>query len=113
MQVINAEHLVMFDVDETLVSHTDEEDYNFLVVNPYSNSSVKLKEIFKHTELLKQYKGRGMFVVVWSKAGCLWADIVIKHLMLEDYVDLILTKPDRYVDDLEADRILGERVYLK
>lgn len=117
MQIINNEHIVAFDVDETLFMHSrhggGNEEYNRVVKNPYSNSYISGKQNNKHIELMKQYKARGLFIIVWSKAGVLWAEAVVKHLKLEGYVDLVVTKFDRYVDDLEADKILGERVYLK
>ena len=112
MQIINNEHIVAFDIDETLFMHNNN-DWNLGIVNPYSESLIDGYLNEKHVELLKQYKGRGLFVVVWSKAGVKWAEAVIKEFKLEPYVDLVMTKFDRYVDDLEADKVLGERVYIK
>ncbi len=109
---IDNEHLVAFDVDQTLFMHR-EGIFDEYVINPYSKSKVYGFLNQNHLELLKQYKARGLFVIVWSKAGVLWAEAVIKHYKLEPYVDLITTKFDRYVDDLEAKDILGERVYIK
>ena len=113
MQVITNEHIVGIDIDETLVHHLkDHTDTSLEILNPYSGSIIICDPIEKHIELLKQYKGRGLCVVVWSKAGCQWAEMVIKELQLEEYVDLVMTKFDRFVDDLEAHEVLGERVYI-
>lgn len=111
MQVIENEHIVAYDVDETLFMHGD----NFLagLNNPYTGTFITGLINRKHIELLKQHKARGMFIIVWSKAGSKWAEEVVKYCKLEEYVDLILTKFDRFVDDLPADKILGEHVYLK
>lgn len=114
MQIVNNEHIVAFDVDETLFMHgMDYPSYKSGLLNPYSGNYSPGMGNSKHIELMKQYKARGLFIIVWSKAGVLWAEAVVKHLKLEGYVDLVVTKFDRYVDDLEADKILGERVYLK
>lgn len=111
MQVIENEHIVAFDVDETLFMHDDTRATS--IKNPYSNSNVYGIVNKKHVDLMRQYKARGLYVIVWSKAGVKWAEAVIKYCELETQVDLIMTKFDRYVDDLPASEILGERVYLK
>lgn len=111
---IDNEHIVAFDIDQTLFMHEKWADPSIhTLINPYSGSKIYGYLNANHYELLKQYKARGLFVIVWSKAGVLWAEAVIKHYKLEPYVDLITTKFDRYVDDLEAKDILGERVYIK
>lgn len=111
MMKIDNEHIVAFDVDQTLFMHN--KGYGFGIINPYSGSFVEGYLNQEHFELLKQYKARGLFIIVWSKAGVLWAESVIKKYKLEPYVDLVVTKFDRYVDDLEAKDVLGERVYIK
>lgn len=112
MQVIQNESIVMVDIDQTLVMHSRQND-SFVIVNPYSGSQISLMRNEKHIELLKQLKGRGMFVIVWSAAGVLWAQSVIDTLELQDYVDIVMTKSSKYVDDLHAAEILGQRIYLK
>lgn len=111
MQIIENEHISCFDVDQTLFMHTP--GYLFNIVNPYTNTPMVGMINNGHVELLKQHKARGMFIIVWSKAGAQWANAVVKKLKLEEYVDLILTKPDKYCDDLTGDKILGEHIYLK
>lgn len=111
MQIIENEHICVYDVDETLFMHDTMSDIG--ITNPYSMSFISGYRNEKHVELLKQHKARGMFIIVWSKAGSKWVETVIKHLLLEEYVDLILTKPDKYIDDLDASQILGEHIYLK
>lgn len=110
MIVIKNEHVVCFDVDQTLFMHT--RDGVWKIINPYSGSDIYGNANHSHIELMKQYKSRGLYVIVWSKAGVLWVEAVIKQFNLEKLVDLIITKPDRHVDDLTAEFILGERVYL-
>lgn len=111
MQVIENEHPVAYDIDQTLFMHSDNGIDS--IINPYSGSVIKGYLNLNHAELLKQHHGRGKFVIVWSKAGVKWAEAVLNHFGLNQYVDLVITKLDQYVDDLPADKILGEHVYLK
>jgi predicted esterase YcpF (UPF0227 family) len=62
-------------------------------------------------EELKRHGSRGIDVIVWSKGGAYWAEIVIKALGLERYVAAIMNKPFCYYDDLKNP--LGEHRYYK
>jgi hypothetical protein len=110
MIVIDNEHIVAFDIDQTLFMHDESSPYG--IINPNSGSQIFGYANSKHIELMRQFKGRGMFVVVWSKSGSKWAEAVVKDLHLTSYVDLIISKFDRYVDDLKANEVLGERIYI-
>lgn len=110
---IKNEYIVCIDVDQTLVMHVNNDNYNYVVKNPYSGSSITFNPNSNHIELLKQYKGRDLFVIVWSAAGVLWAKAVLESLELTDYVDLIMTKPSKLVDDLPLEDIFPKPVYLK
>lgn len=111
------EYVVACDVDDTLVMWED--NFNqphegaIEFIDPYDGSKNYLKPHMKHVNLLKKYKGRGMCVMVWSAAGVKWAKAVVNTLGLQDYVDLVITKPSKYIDDLDASQILGNRIYLK
>jgi predicted phosphatase len=116
MQVISNEHVVCFDVDDTLVIWDDSfqapELGRVRIEDPYDGHTVYLKPHVRHVKLLRQMKGRGRFLVVWSAAGAQWAKAVIQALELEDCVDLIQTKPLAYVDDLPVTEWIGKRIYL-
>lgn len=116
MQVIENDNLVMFDVDDTLIKWSDlygqPHGKAIPIVDPNDNSTNYLTPHLKHISLVRKYKGRGMFVVVWSAAGFKWAEAVVKALNLEDCVSLICSKPTKFVDDLPAQEILGTRVFL-
>lgn len=117
MQVIENEFLVAYDIDDTIVMWDAEFDYTHAdkveFKDPYDGKLVYLTPNKKHIDLLKKHKAQGMAVMVWSAGGAKWARSVIDTLELSEYVDIILTKPVKFVDDLQASEILGQRIYLK
>jgi predicted HAD superfamily phosphohydrolase YqeG len=96
--VLESDKVLYVDVDNTLVLW-DKDTYK-----PHKG----------HVNLIKQFKARGQKVVVWSAGGYVWALKVVKELGLEEYVDLVLSKPSWWADDLRADGVLPEvnRIYL-
>ena len=115
MKLIESEDVVMYDCDDTLVLWFTECDPSekIQITCPYGRSETWLKPHKRHIELLKKHKERGMTVIVWSAAGYKWANAVVKALNLEEYVDFCMTKPNKYVDDLQANEILGVRIFLE
>lgn len=109
MNIINNEKIIAFDIDETLVMHGLGKNS---IECPYDGSIIYLTPHARHVKLLKDHKARGYSVIVWSAAGFRWASKVIKMLELDEYVDLILTKPIKYVDDLPVDEWMQNRIYL-
>lgn len=115
---LDSENVVLCDVDDTLVmwgkNYHKPGRGKVKVYDPYGKTNVYLKPHKRHIELLKTYKGRGIMVGVWTAAGYKWAQSVIKTLKIEKYVHFVMTKPTKYMDDLENPKdILGSRVYLK
>ena len=103
MRVVENENMVCFDIDETLVvwnvpAGREEEAITF----DNFGYSERLLPHHAHIKLLKQFKVRGQYVVVWSQGGYRWALEVVKRLGLEEYVDLVMSKPKWIVDDLPA-----------
>lgn len=113
MHLIQCDNVAFFDVDDTLVT-TDYGPHQFdETIDVESHGiSVKVIPIYRHIELLKQFKGRGFTVCVWSQGGWAWADAVIHTLELDEFVDLIICKPKWYVDDLPCQEFMGKRTYL-
>lgn len=117
MIVFKSDKLAAFDVDETLVLW--DRDYSFSpnadgiipFVDPYYPNEgepvlLYLKPNHDAIHLLKQLKANGYSIMVWSKGGYQWAETVVRTLELKDYVDIIMTKPDIYVDDISADKFM-------
>lgn len=117
MNVIDNEVIVACDVDDTLVmwsnQYTQPHEGAMAFNDPYDKTVVYLKPHKRHIALLKKYKGRGFRIKVWSAGGAQWAASVVRTLGLEDIVDDVETKPAKYIDDLQANEVLGVRIYLK
>ena len=103
-----------FDVDDTLLEWVscNEHDVNAVEVNNNGHIFYK-KAIIANINGLREHSHAGHVVIVWSKGGVEWATNVIKALNLEAYVDVILTKPDWYYDDMPAEHWLPERQFKK
>lgn len=119
MHYLKTQHMVYIDVDDTLVMWNKNESFPrdtegvVEFSDPYREGiSLYLKPHRKHLELMHTWKKRGYGIVVWSAGGAPWAKEVVETLKLEHLVDVILTKPEKYVDDLQANAILGTRVYI-
>lgn len=105
---------ILFDVDDTLVIWDRNAHLSDLIkcIDPYSQEELYLNPHKHHIRLLKEKHTRGDLIVVWSAGGALWAEAVVKALGLENYVDLVLDKPKSYVDDLDVNDWLKERIYI-
>lgn len=116
MQTIKNELIVFSDCDDTLVIWRDDSmspgDGKVEIVDPYDGSRVFLYPHIKHIKLLADYKARGYTIFVWSAAGQPWSEAVVKALEIENIVDFVMSKPVKYMDDLHAKDILGQRVYI-
>ena len=117
MLVIKSTKIIYCDVDETLIlwnwkDYTEAITGLVAITDPDSNVSVYGLPHHRHIELLKQFKCRGHTVVVWSAGGAEWAERAVKALGIEKLVDVVLAKPDWYVDDLPAAVYMKKPIYL-
>ena len=82
---------VFFDVDDTLVMWDEKHKGNTVCIScdGHLNHMVRNEG---NIEELKRHGSRGIDVIVWSKGGAYWAEIVIKALKLERYVAAIMNK---------------------
>lgn len=117
MTVIDSDFIVMVDVDDTLVkwssSYNIPHDKAIQITDQTNNSIVYVTPHEKHINLLKKYKDMNYKVFVWSGGGYRWAKSVIETLQLQNHVDFIMTKPIKYIDDLDCNEWMGSRIYLK
>ena len=90
-----------FDCDDTLVMWSIPQDYKGeLVTVQCRNFSDTLVPNPHNILLLKKMAARGHSIVVWSGGGADWAEAVVKALELEDFVDVVTSKPQYYIDDI-------------
>lgn len=67
----------------------------------------------KHIEQLKKHKMRGHTIIVWSAGGWDWASAVVKALGLENFVDLVISKPTWAYDDLQPSEFMPKPQWMK
>lgn len=115
--IIDSELITFFDCDDTLVmwdnKYWEPGDGKIELTEPYDAGTVYLRPHKAHISLLKKFKARNYTIIVWSGNGAQWAKEVIKRLELESYVDVIMSKPIKFVDDLPAEEILTSRIYIE
>ena len=110
--------IVVCDVDDTIciwnnVKWHEPSEGLIEILDETDGSSVYLKPHTAHIRLLKKYKTQGYTVIVWSAAGYRWAKSAVTALGLDDTVDLRMSKPLKYIDDLIGpEGIIGTRVYI-
>lgn len=117
MKTIRATRSVFFDVDDTLVlwdwrQYSPEGIGLIDIKSPNAGTTISVLPHYRHIELMKQFKVRGHTVVVWSQGGHEWAEAVVLALGLEDVVDLVMDKPNWYVDDLHANAWMKAPIFL-
>jgi hypothetical protein len=117
MKVIKSEQVVFFDVDNTLVYPAEKyKGHQGALVEVYdavTKKHVLMRVNEPNMRLLLEEKHRGSFVIVWSRGGYEWAANVLRALDLESKVDLVMSKPLVYYDDLSIDEWLTYRVFLE
>lgn len=105
------EPIVFFDVDDTLVSWEHYGTFKEGMIeftSPNSNHPMWLEPVPEHIKAMKNHKLRGHTVVVWSAGGADWAEEVVIKLGLRPYVDVVMSKPNWYYDDIPSNEFLPE-----
>lgn len=116
--ILKYENAVFCDVDETLVCWVDTSKPHELpldmlrIKDPYEAVTNHVVPHWPNIKVLKSKRMRGSEVVVWSANGWQWARAVVEALGLQDYVDVIMSKPGCYIDDKPAEAFMGERIFL-
>ena len=108
---LESNNVAFFDVDDTLIHWTYHPEREGEAINIGVGESLLQGRVVPHRvhiERLKRYKIIGNTVVVWSRSGWDWANAVVKTLQLEDYVDIVMSKPKVYYDDKMPNDFMGE-----
>ena len=113
MITIKGKNFVYFDVDDTLINWNRRDTENsFIFTIPDSGGVWCMEANWDIVRKLKEHKRNGDTVVVWSQGGWDWAEEVVSVLNLQQYVDVIMSKPHRYYDDLHCS-VFMEDIWMK
>jgi FMN phosphatase YigB (HAD superfamily) len=125
MIVIPGNRIVYCDVDSTILdwdsTQEDKEKNGVLftcpgsmVYDPEDGSEIGfagewselLVPNWPQIEQLKKHRLRHHTVVVWSSGGYDWAETAVRTLKLEQYVDVVISKPVWLYDDLQPSEFM-------
>lgn len=122
-KVLKSHIVSCYDCDDTLVrwiwDQNEKEELRHKLVKfhikniVYHTSHVWLLPNEEVITNLKLNKTTGSSIIVWSAGGYSWAEEVVKVLKLEEYVDIIMSKPSMYVDDLPCAEWMGKWLVVK
>lgn len=117
MKIIKSEQIRPVDVDDTLIINyndtTKDLGRKVKVYDAVTNKFITMVAHEANIRLLLEEKHRGGFIIVWSRSGYEWAKHVVQALDLENFVDLVMSKPLAYIDDMPVELWMKDRVYLK
>jgi len=112
MMTVKNENIRPFDVDGCLIVEAKDSRQIAHILDPVTKRFIKVGVNRAMVRLLKEEKKRGSYTIVWSRSGYEWANNVIQCLYLDDYVDLIMSKPIVYFDDTPVKKWLKDRVFI-
>jgi hypothetical protein len=116
MNTITNENIRPFDVDGTLIFHPSAINGGraplINVYDPVTKRYIKMRPNHNMARLLREEKQRGSFILVWSRGGKEWARNVIIAMDLVACVDLVMSKPIVYFDDVPVKKWMKERVFI-
>jgi predicted phosphatase len=115
MTITKSESINPVDVDGTLIIHTKayiKPSERVYIVDPVTGKEIVVRVNRPMVRLLKEESQRGSYVLVWSRGGWEWARNVIQALDLVPYVNHIMSKPLRYMDDSPVKKWMKDRVFI-
>lgn len=111
----NNNNVSVFDCDGTLVLYKNYRTSGAGKVEfDYGDEKFYLTPHKMHISFLKHCHNRGDLVIVWSKNSSCWAKQIIDKLELTKYVNIVMCKPNRFIDDkVDIAEIIGHRIFLE
>lgn len=116
MIVLKGDKYTYFDVDDTLIM------WDYYMKDGPADLLVQMVEPWEHGHILTLVKNplciaaiidakeRGETVVVWSQSGAEWAEEAVTKCGLTGFVDLCISKPHKWYDDISAEKIFTDRI---
>lgn len=108
MVTISGNKFIYFDVDDTLINWDKRDTESSLVFSDESGGFWSIEPKWDIIRKLKKHKQDGDTIVVWSQGGWFWAREVVTTLQIESFVDVILTKPTTYYDDIHCTEFMKD-----
>jgi FMN phosphatase YigB (HAD superfamily) len=108
---VKNEAIICFDIDETLLMPEKGDGTDVFV--KYNGRVEKRNPHRKHIQFLKDNYFRGFTIYLWSGNGAEWCAAASDALGLDEYVDHVMAKPIKIVDDLDPSEWLPKRIYLE
>lgn len=117
MIVLEHNHVIMCDVDSTLIMHEDTNTVfptkHVKVVDPLDTTkTISVVPNEPMIRILREELAAGYLVVVWSKGRYQWAQNVLEALKLSHINIVVMSKPSHYLDDKPCQEWMGYQVYL-
>lgn len=107
------ENPVFFDVDDTIcLWYNNKKNPTKDLLCPYYGTLESFVPHEAHIQAIKDHKAKGDTVIVWSQGGSEWAKAAVDALELHDYVDIIMSKPGKYYDDLDSVHWMANRTWI-
>lgn len=123
MQILKSNKLLCVDVDETLALFNQDPkemipvtvfDFDYINDKGETETFPGFTQFVKPNqeviEYMRKFKSEAGQVIVWSQKGDDWAYEVVKTFGIEDLVDLVMSKPSEYYDDLPCTEWMGKRL---
>lgn len=127
---VEAGQIAYFDVDHTLIIwEMDPKEYSPLkgsddygiekLLNKqpeslkiaFDGKEFSIRPIWTHVSQLVQQSLKGVKIVVWSAGGVDWAEAIVNRLGLNDFVDVVITKPHFFYDDSNPEGFMGKHFF--
>ncbi len=109
MRFTGTDRCIFFDCDETLVL-TNMPNSPLAIPIEYQGHTYRYVPHEQHVEEIHRYKADGATIVVWSAQGSSWAETVVRALGLQSVVDVCLSKPEKYFDDLNVTQFMPNTI---
>lgn len=117
MRVIEHNHVIMCDIDSTLIMHVNPgstaADSMVKVIDPIDSAkTIRVLPNEPMIRILREELAAGFLVVVWSKGRHQWAKNVLEALNIDHPNIMVMSKCSHYLDDKPCEEWMGPRVYL-
>lgn len=112
MQIIKGDKIIFCDVDSTLIDWDKPNDPNAIIFD-LDGQNIDLVPIWSTVEKLRKFKQEKYTIVIWSQTGYNWCVEVVNKLRINHLVDVCMTKPTKFIDDLPSFVFMPEENRIK